>query len=301
MIWGSQFVIFKVVQRQVGPVFAALLPISLATVILTPIVLVKRTKGRVSSKKAIIPTRDIGQFILIGIAGQVAAQLFVAWGVRYTLASNAALIALALPISTAFMAYLFLHERMTPVRWLSFGFAISGVIVCSGINWHQVNLLGGGFLVGNLMLLIAINGSAFYNAYSKKLLITYSPLEVLLYSYYVVIAFMFPIGLYTQPDIISVALKFKGDVWVAILLLGVLQYFLAMYLFLTVLTRLDATQAGLSNYLITFFGVLTATVFLHETFTISMVFGGLLVLAGTLLVTVYERNKPPASRQPERA
>ena len=140
MIWGSQFVIFKVVQRQVGPVFAALLPISLATVILTPIVLVKRTKGRVSSKKVIIPTRDIGQFILIGIAGQVAAQLFVAWGVRYTLASNAALIALALPVSTAFMAHLFLRERMTPVRWLSFGFAFAGVIVCSGINWHQVNL-----------------------------------------------------------------------------------------------------------------------------------------------------------------
>ena len=147
------------------------------------------------------------------------------------------------------------------------------------------------------MLFIAVNGSAFYNAYSKKLLITYSPLEVLLYSYYVVVAFMLPVGLYTQPDIISVALNFKGEVWVAILLLGVLQYFLAMYLFLTVLTRLDATQAGLSNYLITLFGVVTAAVFLHETFTIYMVFGGLLVLAGTLLVTVYERNNRPASQQ----
>lgn len=290
LIWGSQFVIYKIVQRQVGPVFAALLPICLATILLTPIVLAKQLRRRGSSRGSNVPLRDVFQFILIGIAGQVVAQLFVAWGVRYTLASNAALIALALPISTAFMAAFFLGEHMTPVRWLSFGLAVAGVIVCSGISWHQVNLLGSGFLLGNLMLFFAVNGSAFYNVYSKRLLTRYSPLEVLLYSYYVVVAFMLPIGLYRQPNILSLMANFKADVWVGIFLLGVLQYFLAMVLFLTVLSRLDATQAGLSNYLITFFGVITAAVVLHETLTKLMIFGGILVLASTLLITVYEKR-----------
>ena len=296
LIWGSQFVVFKVVARQVGPVFAALLPISFATLLLTPIVLHRHLKRDPSSQRRGIPAQDILQFILIGIAGQVAAQLFVAWGVRYTLASNAALIVLALPISTALMAYFLLRERMTTVRWVSFAFAIAGVIVCSGINWEEVNLVGGKFLLGNLMLFFAINGSAFYNVYSKKLLTRYSPLEVLLYSYYVVVAFMLPIGLYTQPRILTAMANFKAEVWVGIILLGILQYFLAMVLYLTVLTRLDATQAGLSNYLITFFGVITAAVVLHEKLTKFMIFGGLLVLAGTLLVTVYERNRPLEER-----
>jgi drug/metabolite transporter (DMT)-like permease len=64
-----------------------------------------------------------------------------------------------------------------------------------------------------------------------------------------------------------------------------------MVLFLNVLTRLDATQAALSNYLIPFFGVIIAAVVLHERLTGFMILGGLLVLASTLLVTVYEERQ----------
>jgi drug/metabolite transporter (DMT)-like permease len=64
-----------------------------------------------------------------------------------------------------------------------------------------------------------------------------------------------------------------------------------MVIFLTVLTRLDATQAGLSNYLITVFGVLTAALVLHERLPKFMVVGGVLVLASTLLVAVGEHRQ----------
>ena len=37
MIWGSQFVVWKIVQRQAGPVFAALFPITIATLLLIPV------------------------------------------------------------------------------------------------------------------------------------------------------------------------------------------------------------------------------------------------------------------------
>ena len=63
-----------------------------------------------------------------------------------------------------------------------------------------------------------------------------------------------------------------------------------MVLFLNVLTRLDATQAALSNYLIPFFGVLIAALY-GERLTGFMVAGGILVLASTLLVTVYEERQ----------
>jgi drug/metabolite transporter (DMT)-like permease len=58
-------------------------------------------------------------------------------------------------------------------------------------------------------------------------------------------------------------------------------------IFLNVLTRLDATQAALSNYLIPFFGVLIAAL-CGERLTGYMVAGGILVLGSTLLITVYE-------------
>lgn len=289
LIWGSQFVIYKVVQQQTGPVFAALLPIFFATLLLTALVIWTRRSNNPPDRRR-IPTQHIWQFILIGIGGQVVAQLFTAWGVRYTLASNAALLVLTLPVATAFMAYLFLGERMTPVRWMGFAVAIVGVVICSGFQWGAINLTSGKYLIGNLMVFAAINASAFYNSYSKKLLRTYSPLEVLLYSYYVVVAVMLPLALCTERlSFLNVA-HFKSTVWLGFILLAVFQYFLAMILFLSVLKRLDATQVGLSNYLIPFFGVLVAAIVLKEHLTPSMVLGGAFVLAGTLLVTVYDQR-----------
>jgi drug/metabolite transporter (DMT)-like permease len=296
LIWASQFVMVKLVQRQMGPVFATFFPMMLATLMLIPIMRRERQRENPGRGPARVPGSDVLQFILIGVFGQVVAQLFITWGVRWSLASNAALLMLALPVSTAVMAYFVLGERMTPIRWLSFALAIAGVLECSGIDWRELNFTSGRFLAGNLLIFLSVNGSAFYNVYSKKLLGRYSPLRVLLYSYYAVFVFMLPIVLYVEPQGFRQLPQFAPLVWLGLIILAVFQYFLSMVIFLHVLARLDATQAGLSNYLIPFFGVLIAAVVLGERLSRFMVLGGVLVLGSTLLVTVYEeRRRAPAN------
>ena len=286
-IWASQFVLVKIVQMQMGPVAATFIPIGFATLLLFVIVRLKNSSAGNADR---IPSRDVLQFLVIGVFGQVVAQLFITWGMRYAPASNAALLMLALPVSTAVMAFFFLGERMTLVRWISFAFAIGGVLECSGINWSQLNF-SSKFLLGNFFIFVSVNGSAFYNAYSKRMLARYTPLQVLLYSYYSVLIFLFPITVFAEPNTVREVPQFTPAVWMGLLGLAVFVYLLSMVLFLTVLTRLDATQASLSNYLIPFFGVIIAAVALHERLTIYMVLGGLLVLASTLLITVYEGRK----------
>src|SRR3989449_8272151 len=291
LIWASQFVMVKLVQEQMGPVFATFFPMTLATLLLIPIVRRERRLQNRGGSSGRMPVKDTFEFILIGVLGQVVAQLFITWGVRLSLASNAALLMLALPVSTAIMAYLFLGERMTPVRWLSFALAIAGVLECSGIEWKELNLTSSKFLLGNLMIFFSVNGSAFYNAYSKKLLSRYSPLQVLLYSYYAVFAFLLPITLKVEPQGFHNLPQFTPAVWLGLVMLAFFQYFLSMVIFLNVLTRLDATQASLSNYLIPFFGLLIAAAVLGERLTKFMLLGGGLVLASTLLITVYEERQ----------
>jgi len=282
LIWASQFVMVKLVQKQMGPLFAVTFPMAIATLLLIPIVGRRQGKG--------VPRADAGHFILIGVAGQVVAQLFITWGVRLSLASNAALISLALPVVTAVMAWFLLGERMTPVRWLGFGLAIVGVMACSGVDWQQLDLTGRGYLPGNLMIFLSVSGSAFYNAYSKKLLARYSPLQVLLYSYYAVCAVLLPITVYAEPRSFLDLPRFSATVWTGLVILAAFQYFLSMVIFLNVLTRLDATQAALSNYLIPFFGLVLAAIVLGEKLTPYMLAGGALVLVSTLLVTTYEKS-----------
>jgi drug/metabolite transporter (DMT)-like permease len=289
-IWGSQFVMVKIAQEQMGPVFATFFPMTIATLILIPIVRHESIKSRGEAGSGRIPERDLRDFILIGVCGQVVAQLFVTWGVRLSLAENAALLMLCLPVSTAVMAYFFLGERMSLIRWISFALAIAGVVECSGINWSSLNFTSGKFLLGNVLVFCSVNGSAFYNAYSKKLLGRYTPLQVLLYSYYAVFVFMLPITVYSEPVSFLHMTHFKPAVWAALMVLAVLQYGLSMVLFLHVLSRLDATQAALSNYLIPFFGVLIAAALLGERLTRFMILGGILVLGSTLLITVFEER-----------
>jgi len=286
-IWSSQFVLVKIVQRQMGPVFATSFPIALATLMLIPIV--RREQHQADSPNSRRTAgRDIRDFLMLGVFGQVVAQLFVTWGVRLSLASNAALIMLALPITTAVMAYFILEERMTPVRWISFVLAIAGVLECSGIDWKELRLGDTKFLLGNLMIFLSVNGSSFYNVYSKRVLTRYSPLRVLLYSCYATSLFLLPITVVVEPEGFRNLPHFSGVVWVGLILLAVFQYALSMVIFLHVLARLDATQAGLSNYLIPFFGVIIAALVLGERLTKFMVLGGILVLGSTLLITIYE-------------
>jgi drug/metabolite transporter (DMT)-like permease len=289
-MWASQFVLVKIVQEQMGPVAATSFPMLISTLLLIPIV---RWEGR--SRALPAQKRNFGkdafQFMLIGVLGKVVAQLFITWGLRFSLASNAALLMLALPIATTVMAYFILGEKMSPVRWLSFALGVAGVVECSGVDWKELNLTSQGYLLGNALIFISVCGSAFYNVYSKKLLERFTPLQVLLYSYYFVIAFLLPITLYAEPGAFHQIPSYTVKTWAGIALLAVFQYCLSMVIFLTVLTRLDATQASLSNYMIPFFGLVIAAVVLHERLTLPMIFGGVLVLLSTLLITVYEEHR----------
>jgi len=285
----------KLAQQQTGPLFTTVFPISLATLALYVLVHARRKGETIPGRPAKMPTRTLVEFIMIGLFGQVGAQLCANWGVRLSLASNGSILALTLPISTAVMAYFILGERMTWVRWVSFALALAGVVECSGIDWKQLDLTSPRFLLGNLMLFISILASAFYNVYSKHLLRCYTPLEVILYSYYTVIVILLPLALHAEPEGFRNLFHYSRTVWVGLTLLTVFQYFLSMVVFMNVLKRLDATQAGLMNYLIPFFGLVSAATVLHEHLTRSMVIGGALVLVSTLLITVYEEGRQARS------
>jgi drug/metabolite transporter (DMT)-like permease len=80
--------------------------------------------------------------------------------------------------------------------------------------------------------------------------------------------------------------------------MGLLTFFhnyLSMVLFLKALKQLDAIQAALSNYLITFFGIPIAVIWLKEKLTLVAIIGGVLILGSTLLITAWESKQ--ASRE----
>jgi drug/metabolite transporter (DMT)-like permease len=61
-----------------------------------------------------------------------------------------------------------------------------------------------------------------------------------------------------------------------------------MILFFKALKVLDAMQVALSNYLIAFFGLPIAAIWLGERLNTPAIAGGILVLVSTLIITVVD-------------
>ncbi len=289
-MWALQFTCIKLVQDQVGPLFTVWGPMTLATIMLYPLVSLE-AKSTVRKDKR---TSDILIFLLLAIVGVFPGQVLITWGTRMSLASNAALLMLTLPVSTAFLAFLFLHERMTVIRWVSFGLAIIGVLMCSGIDFRTLNF-GKGFLYGNVLIFLGTLGSAFYNSYGKKILERYSPTEMLFFTYLAMFVVMTPLTLLQEPGVFANIPHFSLRTWIGLALLTFFHNYLSMVLFLKALKQLDAIQAALSNYLITFFGIPIAAIWLKEKLTSLAIIGGILILGSTLLITVWENRQ--ASRR----
>lgn len=287
LMWAFQFSGAKIATERLGPVTVTFIPLALSTVLFAP--LLRLSRGRKAPPRFTpVIWRDL---ILASTLGIIPAQLGLTWGVQHSLASNASVLTLTIPVLTALMAVILLGERMTTVRWLSFGLAICGVLIVSDIDWRSVEIFKGSYLLGNLLIFASCLGSAFYNTYSKKLLETFNPVELLVYSFLVTDLELLVLMLILEPPSAPQLLSLGLSVWASLLTIAIFSLSVSMLLFFWVIDKIDVTQASLSIYLLPVFGVLLSTVFLREKITTQLILGGLLVLTGTFLVTVYEERK----------
>ena len=283
LMWALQFTCIKLVQDQVGSLFTVWAPMTLATVLLYPFVRSDRRAAATRSRN----WKDVVLFLILAVIGVFPGQVLVTWGTRMSLASNAALLMLALPVCTAILAVLLLGERMTGIRWVSFGLALAGVVLCSNFDFGHMDF-GASYLLGNLLIFSGVLGSSLYNSYGKKVLERYSPLEMLYYTYVAMFVVMTPLTLHQEMGVFARVPHFTLQTWIGLALLTFFHNFLSMVLFLKALKQLDAIQAALSNYLIAFFGLPIAAIWLGERLTFMAIMGGILVLGSTLLITLWE-------------
>ena len=287
LMWAFQFSGAKLATERLGPIEVALIPLGLSTLIFAPFMRMSR-RGSIRRRWNLVVWRDI---FLASTLGIVPAQLGLTWGVQHSLASNAAVLTLTIPVLTATMAVLLLGEHMTTVRWLSFLLAIGGVLIVSDINWSSVSILTSSYLLGNLLIFASCLGSAFYNTYTKKLLETLSPVALLVYTFFVADLDLLILMLFFEHPRGAALTALGAQVWTSLLAIALFSLSLSMLLYFWVIDKIDVTQASLSIYLLPVFGVLLSTLVVHERVTARLVSGGLLVFAGTFLVTVYEERK----------
>ncbi|MBA4166644.1 MAG: DMT family transporter [Chitinophagaceae bacterium] len=287
-MWATQVPVIRLIGDRMGPITVAFIPLILSTFLFLPLLWLENRRRKVQFRWR---WKDIRHFILPAFIGIFLMQYLYTLGSQKTLAANAGIITLTIPVLVAVFASVMLKERLNPVRIFSFFLAIVGVLITSVSDLAGADFTHGRFLLGNLIFLVACCCCAFYNTYCKVLVDKqYTELEILVYSSIIASLLSIPMLIWVEPFHLSAFLRTGSIALAGVLELGVVVYGVSMILFFSVLKRMDVTQAILGCYLLPFFISILGVLLLHERITWLMALGGGVILLSTLMVTIYEER-----------
>lgn len=285
-MWATQVPVIRLINDKLGPMTIAFVPMLISTVLFIPFLWAQNKKRKATDRRT---WKDLKYFIMPGLIGIFLMQYLYTVGSTLTLASNAGIITLTIPVLVAVFASVLLKEKLNVVRIIGFIIALAGVLLTSLPDIKGASFSEGAYLKGNLIFLVACACAAFFNTYSKLLIDkNFTELEILVYCSVIGSIACIPLLIWVEPLHLSAIMHAGATVLFGLLELSFIVYGVSMLLFFYILKRMDVTQAILGNYLLPFFIALLGILLLGEKMTSAMIVGGIIIFAGTLMVTVYE-------------
>ena len=287
-MWATQVPVIRLIGDKLGVITIAFIPMIISTILFLPFLWAQNKKRKLSERRT---WRDLKYFIIPGLIGIFLLQYLYTVGSTLTLASNAGIITLTIPVLVAVFASLLLKEKLNIVRIIGFVIAIAGVLLTSLPDIKGASFSGSKYFTGNLIFLLACFCCAFYNTYCKLLVDkNFTELEILVYGSLIGSIACVPLLIWVEPFSFSKIIHAGRTALFGLLELSFIVYGVSMLLFFYILKRMDVTQAILGTYLLPFFIALLGIALLNEKITGIMLIGGVIIIISTLMVTVYEKQ-----------
>lgn len=248
----------------------AFLRISFGFFIISMLV-IKRRKNPVKIIRA-----NYRHFIILGIIFSGCGILLKLWGLQHTTATNASFIMALSSVNAIIFGYFFLKERV------SRGFYLIVLVMISGIYLITTK---GDYLIprkGDLIILFLSILIGSMQVYGKNVLKNLSVIETAfgrsLFGM-VFLGLMIPLfagnGFSTIPSI-----------WVLVLVLSNgLTFSLSILFFYKALSTEGVSNSGMFALLSPVFTTILGYIFLNERLTILQIFGGIIILSGSFLIS----------------
>ena len=224
--------------------------------------------------------------VLFSILSVTVYNTFVYIGLNTTTAINMLLINTARPVMIVFLSYALFRDRLTAAQALGFVLALAGTVTILARGDIDV-LIGVHFIVGDLWVVLATVGWAFYTVLLPKRPAIH-PTNLMLVSVVVGTAILLPFYLWETLLVRPVPLG-PQTYW-AVGYLGLLASAVAFLCFNRMVEVLGPNRAGLTSYVVPIVGTMLAILFLHEQFHAFHVAGIVLILAGVVLASRTRRG-----------
>jgi drug/metabolite transporter (DMT)-like permease len=267
ILWASAFVGIRAALQSYSPQSIALFRYLIASVVMIVYALFTRMP---------LPKKhDLPLIALLGFLGFAVYNVALNAGENEIPAGTASFIISFDPIFMALLAFLIQKEHLTKWGWGGILLSFGGVALISFTQGSGLALTSAALLV-----LLAAFSKSLYSIGQRRLLKTYGPLQFVTYAIWAGTLFL----LVFTPGLLSDLRQSDLRPTLAVIYMGIFPGALGYLAWSTVLSRLPSSVAASFLYLVPLFTILIAWVWLGELPHITSLFGGLLILAGTIIV-----------------
>jgi drug/metabolite transporter (DMT)-like permease len=269
-IWGGMYVVSKVVMTVVPPFSLIVTRLALGIFTLAIIVLVRKSWK--------VTHRQFWQIFGVGLVGYGISLGFQFVGTNLSTAANGSLVTSTTPAFVLLFAALLLAEKVTSRRLLALGIATLGVVA---VIDPRNAAISPSFFWGNICLVAAALTWALYSVLIRKVTRDTDVLTTTLIAFIGGLPICLPISGWEVAtlQVGSIGIGVVGG----ILFIGIISTALAMYLWNTAFSILDAGAASLTFFAQPVVGTLLSVVFLSEHITPLFIAGGVLIGIALLL------------------
>jgi drug/metabolite transporter (DMT)-like permease len=219
--------------------------------------------------------RDLPAIFLIAITGVTIYHLSLNFGMLTVSAGASSLLISTAPVFLVLLAAIFMHEKLTRLT-------IAGMIV-STIGAVLISFGKNGameFNSGAMLVLIAALSGAIYSLGQKKLLPKYGAAALTSYCVWIGTLFFLP----ALPETIRAIKEVTWQPIATVIYLGIFPTAVAYITWAYVLKVFPAARAGSILYLMPVLAILIAWLTIHEIPAPISLIGGVLALAGVILI-----------------
>ena len=228
-----------------------------------------------------VEKKDYLKIIGLGFVIIPFNQTAYLYGQKLTGAGHGSLLFATVPLWIFLGALIFIKEKFNFRRAFGVVLGLIGIVIIMSSGTIE---LGSEYLLGDLIILLAVIAWAAYTVFGKSLVVKYGAFRVTAYALASGSAMYFPFGLYQ-------AVKFDystttSAAWMSVLYMAFGVSIAAYVLWYWLLKYLAATRIAVFHNIQPVIATLVAYIFLNEAIGWPFVIGGIIVLAGVIITEI---------------
>jgi drug/metabolite transporter (DMT)-like permease len=226
-----------------------------------------------------IERQDYGRLLIIGILNVPMNQLLYLHGIKFTTPANSALLYAMTPAFVFILTSILHSERPSKMKALGITLALIGAAI---IMFEHGAALHEGYTLGNILIFIAVIAWSLFTMMGRPLVLKYGALYVTGLNMIIGSLLYLPIGLLSTDsgDISSMT----SGMWLQVAYLALIASVINYILWYAALGKLEATRVAVFQNLQPVMTTAMALYLGRVTLTGEFLGGGVLALAGILIV-----------------